>query len=112
MASHLLEIVDQVAYRNSARRVLCVQVEIGGRRVFDPVGIMRHFQQAARGTVADGARLEIRFLPVHRHCRNCGQDFDEPDPHKEACAHCGHPRSEAVGGEEARVVNIEVDPAA
>ncbi|HZQ91009.1 MAG TPA: hydrogenase maturation nickel metallochaperone HypA [Terriglobales bacterium] len=109
MAAHVLEVVDQAAYRNSAHRVLSVRVEIGGRRHLDPLGIMRHFQQAARNTVASGARLVIEFLPVRRHCASCGADF-LGDLRDVPCPQCRYPHTGAVSGEELRVVNIEVEP--
>ena len=104
----LMEIIDQTAYRNSVKRVRKVHVELGGCRIFDPKQLQTDFAHAARNTVAEGAELEIKVLPVRRHCQSCGDTFDG-DAHDLPCPHCGHPHTCPVTGEEARVVDMEVE---
>ncbi len=104
----LLQIIDQTAYRNSVRRVRKVHVALGGRRILDAERLKDDFHRAARNTVADGAELEIQVLPVQRHCQACGATFSA-DAHDLPCPECGHPHTEPVSGEEARVVDMEVE---
>ena len=108
MASQVLEIIDRAAYRNAVHHVVAVHLEIGGRRGLNLDRLIHDFEVAARGTVAEGARLEVRVLPVRHHCHNCGSEF-EADASDRPCPRCGHPHTEAVSGEEARVVDMEVD---
>jgi hydrogenase nickel incorporation protein HypA/HybF len=109
MATGLLEIIDQTAYKNSVRKVRKVHVAIGGRRHLDQQRFKEDFAHAARNTVAEGAELEIQVLPVRRHCQSCGDTF-EGEVRDLPCPKCGHPHTEPVSGEEARVVDMEVDP--
>jgi hydrogenase nickel incorporation protein HypA/HybF len=112
LANHVLEVADQTAYQNSARRVIGIQLSIGGRRVLNLEHLASIFQEAARGTVAEGAKLTVIIQPVRHHCRQCGAQFDGP-AQEVPCPECGHPRTELTGGEEIRVMEIQVDePAA
>ena len=70
IVSSVLAVVDQAAYRHAAGRILGVHLAIGGRRVFDPNRLQTAFSEAARGTVAEGAQLFVKVLPVRHHCRN------------------------------------------
>lgn len=111
IANHVLEVVDQAAYRHSANRILGVHVEIGGRRVFDPERLQSVFSDAARGTVAEGAQLVVKVLPVRHHCQNCGHDFHAPGVER-PCPDCGCPRTEMIGGEELRLLDMQLDDVA
>jgi hydrogenase nickel incorporation protein HypA/HybF len=108
LANHVLEVLDQAAHRHAVGHVMGVRLAIGGRRNFDLERLRCDFAEAARGTVAEGARLEVKILPVARHCQNCGSDFDGSGADS-PCPSCGHPVTEARGGEELRVLDIQVD---
>ena len=111
IANHVLAVVDQAAYKNSAARIVGVHLAIGGRRVFNPDRLQTVFAEVARGTVAEGARLFVKVLPVRRHCQNCGHDF-EGDRNESPCPECKHPRTEMVGGEELRLLDMDLDDVA
>lgn len=111
LANHLLEIVDQTAYRISARRILAVHLAVGGRRTFDLERLHDTFDTAARGTVAEGAELFIEILPVRHHCQSCGHDFQAANA-EHPCPACGHPHTEMIGGEELRLLDLDIDDTA
>ena len=111
IANHVLAVVDQAAYQNAANRIVGVHLEIGGRRVFDPDRLRVAFADAARGTVAEGAQLFVNVLPVRHHCQNCGHDFHASRA-ESACPECSHPQTEMIGGEELRLLRMELDDVA
>ena len=108
LANTVVEIVDRAAYRNGVHHVARVHIAIGGRRVFDLQTLDAAFQTVARGTVAEGARLEVRVLPVTRRCHNCGTNFEAAADDCE-CPHCGHCHTDPITGEEVRVLDMEVE---
>lgn len=111
LANHVLAIVDQTAYRLAVRRILAVHLAVGGRRKFDYQNLQHTFEDAARGTVAEGAHLFIKILPVRHHCQNCAHNFDAS--HSDcSCPQCGHPHTEMVGGEELRLLDLDLDDTA
>ncbi len=111
IASSVLAAVDQAAYQHSASRIAIVHLAICGRRVFDPERLQAVFTQAARGTVAEGAQLSVKVLPVRHRCMNCGLTFDA-GPTDTPCPNCIHPHTEMIGGEELRLVDMELAEAA
>lgn len=108
LANRVVEIVDRAAYSNAVLHVACVHIAIGGRRAFDLQVLDAAFGTAARGTVAEGARLEVRVLPVTRRCHNCATNFEATASDCE-CPQCGHPRTDPISGEEVRVLDIQVE---
>ena len=55
----LLHQIEATARRNEARRVSVVRLKLGPLAHVEPDHLREHFVEAARGTVAEGARLEI-----------------------------------------------------
>jgi hydrogenase nickel incorporation protein HypA/HybF len=104
VASQVLAAVDNAAYRNSATRISAVHLAIGGRRI---IRLQSAFAAAARGTVAEGAQLSVKVLPVRHRCRNCGNNF-EAAPTDCPCPACGHPHTEMIGGEELQLLDMEL----
>jgi Zn finger protein HypA/HybF involved in hydrogenase expression len=47
-------------------------------------------------------------LPVRHHCQGCGNNF-EASSSEHPCPQCGHPHTEMIGGEELRLLDMEVD---
>ena len=107
VASQVLAAVDNAAYRNSATRISSVHLAIGGRCVLDLNRLQSAFAVAARGTVAEGAQLSVKVLPVRHRCRNCGNNF-EASPADCPCPACGHPHTEMIGGEELQLLDMEL----
>jgi Zn finger protein HypA/HybF involved in hydrogenase expression len=96
LANTVVEIVDRAAYRNGVHQVSRVHIAIGGLRVFD------------LERLDEGARLEVRVLPVTRRCHNCGTNFEAAADDCE-CPHCGHCHTDPITGEEVRVLDMEVE---
>jgi hydrogenase nickel incorporation protein HypA/HybF len=111
LVSQILAAVDETAYRNAAQRVVGVHLAVGGRRCFNLDSLHERFKHEARGTVAEGAELVVKVLPVRHHCQNCGEEFDASS-RECACPECGYPHTEMVSGEELRLVDVVLDDGA
>ena len=55
----LITQIDSIAGENQARRVSVVRLKLGPLAHIEPDHLREHFVESARGTIADGARLEI-----------------------------------------------------
>jgi hydrogenase nickel incorporation protein HypA/HybF len=108
LANHVLAAVDRAAYNHAVHHVRRVRIAVGARRHFDFELLDHTFADAARGTVADGATLLVKLLPVVRHCHGCQRDF-EGSANDLGCPHCGFPHTEPLTGEEVKLLDIEVD---
>jgi hydrogenase nickel incorporation protein HypA/HybF len=108
LAKRVLAAFDRAAYTNAVHHVSRVRIAVGGRRHFDFELLDRTFADAARGTVADGARLLVKLLSVIRHCQRCGATV-EGSAQDLGCRACGNAHTEAVNGEEVKLLDIELD---
>jgi hydrogenase nickel incorporation protein HypA/HybF len=50
--------IQHVAEREGAGKVLCVGVRLGPLSHFTPAHFREHFEDATRGTIAEGARVD------------------------------------------------------
>jgi hydrogenase nickel incorporation protein HypA/HybF len=55
--------VDRAAHDGGADRVTCVRVRLGALSHFTPEHFREHFDEAARGTLADGAEVVATLDP-------------------------------------------------
>ncbi|KUG05068.1 hypothetical protein ASZ90_017557 [hydrocarbon metagenome] len=71
--------------------------------------MQRYFDYASRGTIAEGATLEIERIPVLARCDNCHESFGvnwwTPDIY---CTRCGGTRLSLLSGREFSIEEIEV----
>jgi hydrogenase nickel incorporation protein HypA/HybF len=62
LMKNLMGTVERLAREQGAGRVTCLRVKLGALSHFSPDHFREHFEQASRGTVAEGASLEIELL--------------------------------------------------
>jgi hydrogenase nickel incorporation protein HypA/HybF len=96
LARRLLEVVLAHATTAGAVRVRAVRGWIAETEALSPDSLAFHFAAHARGTPADGARLELRLERVHARCRACGGTY-APEHHVLLCPTCGDTDGELLG---------------
>lgn len=69
LVTDILSTVESVAEANNADHIEVIRIEIGALSHVTPDGFSGHFDLVSRGTVADGARLDITK----------SEDLDAPD---------------------------------
>jgi hydrogenase nickel incorporation protein HypA/HybF len=62
LMKNLMGKVERLALEQGAGRVTCLRVKLGALSHFSPDHFREHFEQASRGTLAEGAALEIELL--------------------------------------------------
>jgi hydrogenase nickel incorporation protein HypA/HybF len=62
LMSDLMRKIETIAREQNARKIVGVRVRLGALSHMSAQHFQEHFVQAASGTVADGARLEIEEL--------------------------------------------------
>lgn len=100
---HESSLAKQVLYAVLARareigavRVRAVRGWIADTEHLDPSVIAFHFEAHARGTPAEGARLDFELRRVNARCHACGLEY-QPDYHVLICPACGHIAADLVG---------------
>lgn len=67
LMADLLRKIEQVAADNGASRVVKVRVWLGALSHITPEHFREHFEDGVRGTVADGAELEVETSGDESH---------------------------------------------
>jgi len=107
LSQRMVEIIEREASLQSFQRVETIRLEIGALSCVEPEALRFCFDTVTRGTVADGARLEIHTVPGEARCRDC----DARQPVSEwggPCRTCGGVRLEVQGGTQMRIKDLEV----
>lgn len=108
LAEGVLQLIEDAAVRDGFRRVATVWIEIGQLSGVEPEAMAFCFDCVTRGSLADGARLEIITVPGMGHCPECGQDTELLAVY-DSCCHCGAVPVQVTGGTEMRVKELEVE---
>lgn len=108
LAESIVELVTNQSRAHGVQRVTVVHVVVGALASVMPEALSFGFGAASRGSVADGARLEIHEVPGVGNCLDCGKNF-EARSRLECCPGCASGRVLLSGGDELRVSELEVD---
>lgn len=108
LAESVLQIIEDSARSQYFRRVRNVTLEIGQLAAVEPDALHFCFDSVTRGTLAEGARLEIIEMPGIGRCTGCGQTVVLDEPYG-LCPDCGSPHLQIVAGDKMRVKDLQVE---
>ncbi len=106
IAQSILDIIQEEANKNSMVQVSVVRLKIGRLTAIEPSSLTFCFEQITKGTLAEGARLEIEDVPIHGRCGQCGKEFILEDPFC-LCPDCQGPNIVILTGREFFISEIE-----
>ena len=109
LAQSMLEIVEKTAQDEGAGRVSVVRIEIGALSHVEPDALRFCFDVVTRGSVAEGALLEIDATPGAAWCMRCATTI-AIDRRGDPCPRCGSYQLAVTGGDAMRVREIEIAP--
>lgn len=104
---NIVSIVEEAA---KGRRVKRVTLDIGQFSGVVPDAILFCFDIVARGTLLDGARLDIQKIAGRARCQSCSEAFETTSLYQ-ACA-CGSRAVDRLAGEELKIREMEIEEAA
>jgi hydrogenase nickel incorporation protein HypA/HybF len=108
IVASVFDVLEEKAREHGAARVLRVVLKVGVMAGVVPDLLESAFDIYKKGTLADGARLEIVTVPVRTRCPDCGGEAVREDADF-SCAACGSRRIEIVEGRELVVEQIELE---
>lgn len=108
LAEHALRIVENAARRADATRVTRIKLSIGALAHVDPETIQYCCSVVSRGTLAEGARVEVERKPGVARCTDCMIDI-ELNRVGEPCPHCGGYHLEITDGDQMQVIDIGIE---
>ena len=106
----LLTQVEAIARDNSAVQVASITLGMGPLSGVEEQLLKNAYPIASAGTIADGAELLIRSIPVRVRCSECGKE-SEAAANRLICGHCNNWRTELISGDELLLIRVELDKA-
>jgi hydrogenase nickel incorporation protein HypA/HybF len=104
----VLRILEEQALANNFTRVKTVWLEIGDLSSVEKEAMRFGFDVVMKGSLADGAKLEIIEVPGQAWCLQCMKPVTIKQRY-DACGDCGGHQLQVTGGEEMRIRELEVD---
>ncbi|MBB4286461.1 hydrogenase maturation nickel metallochaperone HypA [Roseospira goensis] len=107
LTESIRRILEAEAERQGFTRVRTVWLDLGVLSHADPEALRFCFPAVMRGSLAEGARLEIRRPPGRGWCLPCGVEIAvaaRGDP----CPYCGGYQIQVTAGDDMRLTELEV----
>ena len=108
LAEGVLQIIEESARSQGFARVSRVFLEIGELSSVEPEALAFCFDAVTRGSIAEGAHLEMIKLPGSAWCMPCAATVEVSEAYA-ACPRCGGYQLQISGGTEMRVKELEVE---
>ena len=104
----ILDVVIPEVKKHDVQRILSIRLKVGELSGVVPECIHEYFGIAAKGTIAEGARVIIEKNPIRIECPDCGFS-GEITKGTHVCPHCGSARFRIVSGSEYYVESVEAE---
>ena len=108
LAEGVLQLMEEAAANQGFARVKAVWLEIGQLSAVEVEAMRFCFDAVTRGSLADGAALNIIELPGQGWCLQCAATVAISERFG-ACPQCGSYQVQPTGGTEMRVKELEVE---
>jgi len=105
LAKRLLEAAIELA---PAGRIVAVRGWIGDAEALSAESLAFHFSVHARGTRAEGARVEIAVEQPAARCADCGDTY-RLERHVTICPRCGGTQAEVQGRTGVGIDAVDLD---
>lgn len=107
LCENIREIIQEQARIDGFTKVNRVWLDVGPLSCVEPEALLFGFDVAMRGTVAEGASVEITTAPAKAHCLAC-QKIATVQQRYDPCPHCGAGPMEMIQGDELKISKLEV----
>lgn len=108
LTESVISLVEDAARREKFSRARAIVLEIGELGHVEPEAMRFCFEAISRGTIADGARLDIVRVPGAGWCLDCGKTVPLAERFG-PCPDCGQYHVQMTAGDELRVKELEVE---
>jgi hydrogenase nickel incorporation protein HypA/HybF len=108
LCESILDALEHNARIENYARVKTVRLEIGALAGVEIDAMRFGFDVVMKGSLADGARLDIIEVPGSAWCLQCMKTVPVKQRY-DACIDCGSYQLQVTGGEEMKIKQLEVD---
>lgn len=104
----ILKIALTNAQAHKAHQITSLHLVIGEWSSYVGESVQFYWDFLSKGTIAEGARLEFRRVPVSLVCQNCTNEY-KPLKDDFTCPQCGSTQVRIKTGEEFHLESIDVE---
>lgn len=104
----LVKIALSKAEEVGALRIRKINLRIGRLTGYVPEAVEMNFQMMTPGTKAEGAELDIQWVPIRCRCRDCGAEY-QTDELDLTCPQCKIISGQIIDGREMFIDSMEVE---
>lgn len=108
ITQNILDIVLEHGEQNRAQKITKIVLTIGAMTMVVSDCVRFYFDIISKGTIAEGAELEINDVPVRVKCSQCSEIFESEDPIF-ICPRCQVASADIVSGKELDVTSIVIE---
>ncbi len=108
IAQSLMDLIEDEARREGFAHVRRVRLKLGALGHVEPAALLFCFDAVARGTVAQGASLDVETVPGAGWCPRCHRSVAIAQRY-DLCPSCGQSHVQMTTGDELRLAELEVE---
>lgn len=108
ITQNMFDLVMEESRKAGATNIKAINVVIGEMTGVVGDCVSFYLELLSKGTIAEGAVLKVRNVPVRARCRDCKKEFTVQDL-QWICPVCGGVALDITGGRELSVESIEVE---
>jgi hydrogenase nickel incorporation protein HypA/HybF len=105
IAAELLSLVEEQASNHRLVRVTGLHLRVGAMRAVVPELLQAAFEIVAKGSLAEGAGMQIDSVPLVARCGGCKQQI-AVEEFVFLCPHCGAILDEILSGKEMDLLEL------
>lgn len=106
LAQDILKKAIPLAQEKELIKINHIKVLAGETLLIHPEEFDQAFDHVAKGTLAEGAKIELHIAPLVARCMRCGKEFTGKEM-KLACPSCGSKSIDIVSGKELEIKEVE-----
>ena len=107
LVESIVAIVEEERRKQGFARVLTLRLQVGALGCVEPHALEFCFDAVTRGTIADGAVLDIEMIAGQGFCAECERSSLMMESF-ELCPFCGEAKLRITAGNELRLAELEV----
>lgn len=103
----ILQVLEDAGRAQGFQKINRVRLEIGRFAGVEPDALRFGFDVVMKGSLADGAALDIIDVPGKAFCFDCAETVEIND-RLAPCPNCGGAKLSPTGGDEMKIKDLEV----
>ena len=107
LVESIVALVEEERRKQAFSRVHSIRLHVGALGCVEPDALKFCFRAVTRGTIADGAILDIEMIPGMGFCAGCERTVAMSERF-DSCPHCGSMQLRVTAGSELRLAEMEV----